>query len=429
VHKKNRLAPLLIAAVLASSILACNMPAPTTGIPSITITPFTAPTTAPTTALTPIAPATIPPTDAPLGWLPTGALALYKAGPWESPGLHALAADGSTADLGREVQGWTTVSRTGRWIAHSDRSSSGDVVAVSNLETDIVHTIPLTADFTLYGSAFDRAESRLAFLELGSDGAGGYNWAIVVVSLSDGSTTRFDASFSVGAADSSMPLPGNPLGWSAGGEELLLNTFMPDTEGNWAGVWGIALPPGTASTALESLSRRQLAPAGGYITDPRLSPDGARLLYLNRDFDYTPAGYEPMGYDLAVNQLWALRLASGERTLLVEVTDGGALARAAAWSPDGARILFAQGSYSGGAFGSLALKIRDGGGAVDEVGPAPLPPGGGLRQLDWCAPAVALAVSTSTDYDHQLYTVNVGSSSASLVVTSEDQISVLGCVR
>jgi hypothetical protein len=134
-----------------------------------------------------------------------------------------------------------------------------------------------------------------------------------------------------------------------------------------------------------------------------------------------------MAYDLAVNQLWAVDLASGSPSSLVNVTDGGALARAAAWSPDGAQTLFAQGNYGGDAFASLTLKVRDSTGTVRDVGPAPLPPGGGLRGLDWCTPGTALATVTTADYEHQLHTVDVTGGGTGLV-TSATHISVLGCV-
>jgi hypothetical protein len=314
----------------------------------------------------------------------------------------------------------------GRWVAHPTGPSSGSLTIV-NLENSTTYNPPVTPGFTVYGQDFDHAETRLAFMELGAD-ASGYTWAIVVVNLADGSTTRFETTMAMGGFDPSALLPGNPTGWAAPGNELLLNTFMPDTEGNWGGVWGIALPPGAPSAPLDALGRRQLVSVGDYLADPRLSPEGARLLYLNRDFGYTPAGYTPMAYDLAVNQLWSVDFASGTPTQLVNAIDGSALARDACWSPDGAQTLFAQGSYAGDAFGSLTLKARDGGGAVRDIGPAPLPPGGSLRSLDWCAPNIALVTVTTTDYDHQLHTVNMTSGGAVIVAFGE-YVTVLGCIQ
>ena len=408
------------AIVLALSLLACSIPTPPSSTlppPPPTITPFAPPTTVPTT---------IPPPDTPPpSWLPAGTIALYATGPWESPRLHAVAADGSTTDLGLDVHGSATASRTGRWIASAGGPYPADSVVAVNLETGITFVTPLTPDFTLYGLAFDPAETRLALMELGGSGVGDYLWAIVVVNLADGSTTRFETTMTMGSA--SPILPGNPVGWAASGDELLLDTFMPDTEGNWGGVWGVTLPPGAAAASLDTLGRREFVPAGGYLAPPYLSPDANHLLYLNRDFSYTPAGYEPMAYDLAVNQLWAVDLASGSPSSLVNVTDGGALARAAAWSPDGAQTLFAQGNYAGDAFASLTLKVRDSTGTIRDIGPAPLPPGGGLRGLDWCIPDTALATVTTADYEHQLHTVDVTSGGTGLV-TSATHISVLGCV-
>ena len=102
---------------------------------------------------------------------------------------------------------------------------------------------------------------------------------------------------------------------------------------------------------------------------------------MARDPDYAPAHYEPIAYDTAVNQLWALDLAGGVPALLVEVTDGGALGYDAAWSPDGAQVLFAQGTYAGDTFAGLTLKVRDGSGAVRDVGLLPLEPRSSVREV------------------------------------------------
>jgi hypothetical protein len=314
----------------------------------------------------------------------------------------------------------------GRWIAYSSGPSAGSLTIV-NLENGTTYAPPVTPNFTVYGQAFDIAETRLAFMELGGPDATGYTWAIVVVNLADGSTNRFDAATAIGSFDPASLLPGNPVGWAAPGNELLLNTFMPGTEGNWAGVWGLGLPPGAASAPIDTLGQRELVSVGDYYADPRLSPDGTRLLYLNRDFGYTPAGYTPMAYDLAVNQLLSVDVASSAQTLLVNIVDGGALGRDAAWSPDGAQTLFAQGNYAGDAFASLTLKFRDSVGAIHDVGPVPLPPGGGLRSLDWCAPNTALVTVTTADYDHQLHAVDLTSGGATIVAFG-DHLSVLGCV-
>jgi hypothetical protein len=362
----------------------------------------------------------------PPSWLPAGTIALYIAGPWGEGRLYALAADGSTTDLGRDLYGMPVASRTGRWVASASSTYPATAVTAVNLENGATFVTPLTPNFTLYGLAFDSLETRLALMELGVSATGDYVWAIVVVNLADGSTTRFETTMTLGITP--PMLPGNPVGWSASGDELLLDTFMPDTEGNWGGVWGVALPPGAVSAPLDSLSRRQLVPAGGYLATPRLSPDATQLLYLNRDFAYTPAGYVVMAYDLAVNELWSVNLASGSPTSLVNVTNGGALARDAAWSPDSTQVLFAQGSYSGGdTFASLTLKARDGGGTVRDVGPAPLLPGGDLNGLAWCTADIGLATVTTADYDHELHTVNM-TSGATAFVAANTRVAVLGCI-
>jgi hypothetical protein len=428
---------LLSATVLILSVLACNPP--TAQPPPATITPFSPATAIPTTPPggepTAEPPATEPPTAEsptepptelpPSSWLPTGTFALYATGVWDELQLYALTPGPSSTDLERTVAFNSALSHTGRWIAHADRPAPAANVVVANLESGTTYNIPLTPDYSLYGMAFDHAETRLVFTELGGSGTGTYTWAVVVVSLADGSTTRFEDSFGFPVDDGVM-LSGQPIGWTAAGDELLLDTFMPDTEGNWAGVWAVTLPPGTPSAALNTLSRREVLAAGDYTAEPRLSADATLLLYLNRDYSYTPSGYTPMAYDLAVNQLGEVDLAIGSSTLLVNATDGSALARAAAWSQEGSHILFAQGTYAGDAFGSLLLKRHEAASTISDAGPVPLPPGGSLQSIDWCLPNLALVVVTTVDYDHQLHIVELGGGST--LVTSDAYISVLGCI-
>jgi hypothetical protein len=428
---------LLAAAVLILGVLACNPPTPQP--PPDTITPFSPTTAEPTmpsggeptteppatevpTAESPTEPPTEPP---PASWLPTGTFALYATGVWDELQVYALAPGPSSTDLGQAVTFNSALSRTGRWIAKANGPAPATSVVVANLESSTTYNIPLTPDYYLYGMAFDHAETRLAFTELGGSGTGTYTWAIVVVNLADGSTARFEDSFSHPVGDGVM-LSGQPIGWTAAGDELLLDTFMPDTEGNWAGVWAVTLPPGTPSAALNTLSRRVVIAGGDYSAETRLSADATRLLYLNRDYSYTPAGYTPMAYDLAVNQLGEVDIATGSPTLLVNAVDGSARARTASWSQESPQILFAQGNYAGEAFGSLMLKRRDAGGTISDAGPVPLPPGGSLQSIDWCLPNLALVVIATADYDHQLHVVEFGGGST--LVASDAYISVLGCV-
>ncbi len=421
---------LLAAAALALSILACSMPEPTSGPPPDTVTAYAPPTapsgdgpTAVPTTESPTSPPAAPTEPPPSSWLPAGTFALYTSGSWASAQLYALTPGPTSVDLGLTVPFQTRISRVGRWIAYASGSPAS--VIARSLESGSTHTIPLTPGFTFYGSAFDRAESRLAFMELGGTDPGAYTWAIVVVNLADGTVTRFEDTFVFPAAKDAM-LPSRPIGWSASGDELLLDTFLPDTEGNWGGVWAVALPPGTPSAAFDSLSRRELLSVGDYRSDPHLSPDATHLLYLHRAAGYTPAGYAPEGYDMAVNQLWQVDVASRVRALLVDASDGSALARDAAWSQKVPHTLFAQGNYAGAAFGSLTLKVRDDAGAISNVGPVPLPAGGGLNGIDWCLPDSALVTVVNAAYAAELHIVELGGGSA--LVASADSISVLGCI-
>jgi hypothetical protein len=412
-HKNHRYLLAGATIVLALAMLSCNLAS------SRSPASPTAPPASP-----PLPSATTPPTAVPsAGWLPPGTVALYAAGSWDNARLYALAADGSATDMDLEVYNGATASPAGRWIASPGGPPMADSSVISNLEDGTTYTVAATPSFGIYHMAFDSAETRLAFLEVGPPEGEATGWAIVVVNLADGSTARFEAAM---GADRAF-LPGTPIGWNASGGELIVDTFLPYSEGGFAGVWAIALPPDAAPAPLSTLARRELLPSWGYLSRPRLSPDTTRLLYPARDPDYMPADYEPVMMDLAVNQLQMVDLAAGTSTLLVETTDGGALASAAAWSPDGSEVLFAQGTYSGYAFASLGAKIRDGSGTVRDVGALPAPPEGTPTGLEWCTPDLAFYTVTTGDGARQLHTVDLAGGETDLI-TSADYLTLLGCV-
>jgi hypothetical protein len=352
-------------------------------------------------------------------------MALYVAGPWETPQLHVLAADGTMTDLAHRVHRGATASFTGRWVASLGSPPPTETVQIADLEGSTRYTIPTTADTSVQGMAFHRQGTRLAFVEIGPPTSERIPWAIVEVVLADGSTTRFEGT----TGEHDPPLPGTPLAWP-GSDELFLNTFLPYTEEGSTGLWGLSLPPDTAAAPIATLETRLVLTGTDYLFQPELAPGGQRFLYLNRDYDYTPADYEPRAYDLAVHQLGLVALGGTSSRLLVDVTDGGALAGAAAWSPDGTEILFAEGRYAGGdTFGPLTLKTLDvEAGTTRELGAAPLPERGTLVSLDWCAPRTALAVVATWEGAHQLHTLDLETGESQRLV-DDDFVQVLGCVR
>jgi hypothetical protein len=416
---------IVLGLVLVVGLAACAPtaePSPTPSPLPPTSTPASAPTDTPSPAPTTPTPSPTPSPTPTAGPAPDETVALFSAGSPEEPGLRALAADGTTTDLEQIVYGRGAVSDDGEWVATANRQLPADRVVAFNLESGTTYTVPVTSAFDPYGMAFDASASRLAFLELGPPGADGVPWAIVVVNLADGTTVRFEAT----TGPENTRLPGSPIGWS--GDELLLDTFLPYSDALSTGLWGVTIPLDATATPYETLERREILAEGGYLFNPDLSPDRSRLLYVGRDYDYTPDNYGPVGYDLAVNQLGLVDLENGSPTLLVEETEGGALGGDSAWSPDGSRGLFTEGRYGNGTFDSLTLKTVDDTGTVTEVAPIPLPAGGFLVSLDWCRQETALVVVADSEGAHQLHTMDLASGESSLV-TSDDEIAVLGCIR
>ena len=423
-------ARLLCCAALLVLVVGCLGPAPSpTPTPTVqppTPTPTTAPTSTPvpptaTPEPTPTVEATPTPSPTPAPPPPEW-IALYGDGPRPAPGLYALAEDGSVQDLELNAYQGGAVSASGRWFASPSSFPMAPSVIVADLEGETSYVIDATGDWGIYEMTFDRAEQRLAFLEL-APAQPNVPWAIIVVDLADGSTARFEGT----TRPQEGVYPGNPLAWTPDGQELLIGTFLPYSDGLYAGVQALAIPPGTASTPIDQLEQRTLIPGGDYRSVPHLSPDGTRLLYLARDPDYMPADYTPP-LDFAVNQLWALDVASATPTMLLEVTDGDALGGDAAWAPDGEHILFARGHYDGMDWGSLALQVRDGAGNVDEVALLPLPEQGTGLHLAWCRTDVALAVLTAGPDPTQLHLVDVHSGELELLTTAET-VFVLGCIE
>lgn len=437
-------ARLLCSVALLVLTASCVGPVPSpTAVPTDqapTSTPTSTPTVLPTVTAVPTAtstPTVLLPTATPLP-TPTATptqpasrpqlVALLGAGPEEAPQLVAVTTDGSVAAHELEVYQGAAVSSSGRWVASPSTYPSAPSVVITDLQSETTYTIDATAEWAVYGMAFDHAEARLAFLELGPAQVHPIPWAIVVVNLANGSTTRYE--------DTSRPAegvyPGNPLAWASSDRELLIGTFLPYSDGFYAGVQALTIPPGTASTPIASLDQRTLIPGGAYRSIPRLSPDGGRLLYLARDPDYMPADYAPV-LDFAVNQLWALDIESATPTLLYGVTNGDALGGdliggAAAWAPSGEQILLAQGHYAGMNWGTLALQVYDETGQVQELAPLPMPEESAGLHLAWCRPDIAFAVLTAGSDPTQLHMVDAETGVLKLLTTA-DAVFVLGCVK
>ncbi len=381
----------------------------------------------------PTALATAPPTATPTAeaatWYGEGALALFVVGDYDRADLYVLGGDGSTRRVYEGVGQQVRVSSNGRWLGFVRWGQDGRAtLALHDARGDGSRQIIPDTSSGIFPLVFDPAGRRLAYLDLGAPGEAGVPWALVVVDLDSGAVARHDALM---RQDDRRLLPGAPVAWSrtaTAGDELILDTFLPYTEGGWMGVWGVTLPADGVSAPLESLALRELLPgAPAYVSDLYFAPDGQSLAFLGRDSDYYPENYSPEFYDLAVNRLDILALADGARITLVEADDGSALGRALAWSPAGERLLFVQGRYEGPSFLPLTLKSSDRGGAVVEHGSLTLPPRGDLLDLAWCDASSALYVAWDGGEGTQrlfLFDLEAGLSTE---ITAGQRVEIVGC--
>jgi hypothetical protein len=384
-------------------------------------------TAPPAPSVTP-APPTATPAPQLATWYGEGVVALFGSGDNEQADLYSLGGDGTTrlalADVGREV----SVSPDGRWLGFVRWGQDGrGSLELHDARSGESRQITPETTSGLLRFAFDPDGRRLAYLDLGTYTDAGVPWALVVVDLESGAEARYEALMEDGQT---RPLPGAPVGWSGvrPADELIIDTFMPYTEGGWMGVWGVTLPADGTSAPLAALPLRELIPgAPAYSSRLYLAPDGRSAAFLGRDPDYYPDNYYPEFYDLAVNRIEIAALDDGARTVVVAATDGSALARGLAWSPSGERLLFAQGTYEDESFVELALKSSDRAGVVVTYGPLTLPPLGGLLELAWCNPSLALYVTWDggTGTQHLLsFDLNTGVTGE---VSSGNQLEVVGC--
>jgi hypothetical protein len=362
-------------------------------------------------------------------WYAPGAKLLFVRSDDVQADLLAHHEDGTVQIVLPDVGNETTVSSDGRWLGYVRwRDDGGSVLELHNVESGARREIIPDTTSGLFRFVFDPEIRRLAYIDLGGYTDVGVPWALVIVELDGEATARYDALM---AGPEPRPLPGAPVGWlraTSGGDELLIDTFLPYTEGAWMGLWGVTLPAQGGSAPLDSLALRELIPgAPAYSSELYLAPDAQSVAYLARDRDYVPDDYLSEFYDLAVNRMDLASLAGGSRSTLVKADDGSALARALAWSPTGERLLFGQGRYEGENFANLALKSSDLSGRVVTYGPLSLPALGGLLDLAWCDASQAYYViwdgSDGTEYLIG-FDLNTG---VSTEISSGRRIEMVGC--
>jgi hypothetical protein len=318
------------------------------------------------------------------------------------------------------------LSPDGQWVASPAEPPAAAGAIVQNIQTGDTTQIALSSGFSLYGMAFDTTAARLALMELSGPGDD-QAWAVLVADPVTGEVARFDGG---SYGPEGQMLPGSPIGWSASGTWLLIDTFIPFSDAGAQGVWAFQLPPGTPAGPLEALLSYPVIPASDYIRQPRLSPNASRLLYLGRDWDYTPEGYEPIAWDMAVNQAWTVAVGEtqSDPQLWVSLSDGSALGPVTDWLPSGQQIVLAQGTYDGDAFPTLTLRRHDGTGFTGDLGTIRLPKAGYLIDLRACTAEQLLITVGDTEGLQTLSLFEITSGNLTRIVQAET-VSVVGCTQ
>jgi hypothetical protein len=326
-------------------------------------------------------------------WFPFGAVLVVALGDDDSADVNAVGADATLQTVFTDAGDEVSISPKGRWLGYVRLQDTGSsTLVVHNATSGERREINPDTRSGMLRFLFDPEGSRLAYVDLGAYVGGRVPWSLVVSNLDTQQSVRYDA---VMVDTETRPLPGVPVAWSQSGsrDHIILDTFLPYTESGWMGVWAIPLPAGSISGLLDTLSPIEMVPSGGYSSDVILAPDGEKLAYLARDPNYVPDNYVAEYYDLAVNQLAIAGLEDRTREILVEVDDGGALARAIAWSPASERLLFVQGTYEGEQLTELTLKSTDLDGTVVTYGPLNLPRPSELVKMAWCSSGAVFLVT------------------------------------
>jgi hypothetical protein len=321
------------------------------------------------------------------------------------------------------------VSLDGRWLAFFRwRPDGRGSLELYDAQSAVGRPIVPQTSSGLFRYCFDPSGRRLAYLDLGSFHDASVAWALVVVELADGAATRHEG---VMAGPDTRPLPGYPFAWSeleGGGDELLIDTFLPYSEGGWMGVWGVTLPVDGAPAPLDALYLRKLLPgAPAYSSRLFVQPEGRDAAYLARDPGYSPDGYAPDSFDHAVNYMGLLDLDRGSHSRLVDAADGRALARALSWSPTGERLLFAEGAYEGANFAELVLNSSDRSGSVTPYGMLEMPMPGDLLDLAWCSGSLAFYITSDPASGMERlfsFDLNVGGSTE---INGAGRVEFVGC--
>lgn len=361
-------------------------------------------------------------------WYPPGAILVITRGNDDLADVYAIGKDGGEQTVLTDVGHQVSVSPDGRWLGYVLWQDNGySTLVLHDAASGERREMSPDTQSGMLRFLFDQSGSRLAYVDLGAYAGGRVPWSLIITNLDSGMSVRYDA---VMADADARPLPGVPVGWSESGskEHIILDTFLPYTEGGWMGVWDVPLPDGSVSGLLDTLSPRELVPSGAYSSLVLLAPDGQNVAYLGRDQNYLPDNYFPEYYDLAVNRLAVASLEEGSGYTLVEVDDGSALARAFAWSPSSDRLLYAQGMYEGESLAALVLKSTDLSGTVVTYGPLDVPGPGELMDLVWCDPAAVFFVTWDGQVGEEKlisFDLNTG---ASREIAAGRRVDIVTCV-
>lgn len=268
--------------------------------------------------------------------------------------------------------------------------------------------------FAIFGFTLAPHGPQLVYLEVGLKGGSSRqaSWRLMRADLASGQVRLMLAS---GSGQGPADLGPIPFAWSARTGEIYFYSVRPFSGGWNQGVW--AMPS-------DGSQLRLVLPPDKYCHLPQLSPDGARLAYLNTDAELLPQGYFPGLRTLPGNSLQVLDLVTSQETVIARAKE--AAFGAFAWSHDGREIVVSQQEWRQEDFRDVAIIAvpADGSGQPEIL---VLPQPSSITDIKQCQDKALLWVNQAKE-GAELMVKGAGLAAEKVLTLPQGRLSVAACL-